>query len=110
MANANSTIALVPSTEFKWTAEIQYKESLPNRDEAIRYASLHGCNLIVKYDRRSGPLFDVMHDPYLHCTSEADTHLAETVQVMMEPEGGLWRKLKLRNMFGLGRRLGAAVN
>jgi hypothetical protein len=110
MVDANSTIALVPSAEFKWTAEIQYKESLASRDEAIRYASLHGCNLIVKYDRRSGPLFDVMHDPALRCTSEANCRSAETVSVVIEPKSAGWSKLMARGVFGLARRLGAAAS
>jgi hypothetical protein len=109
MVNTNSTIALVTSNEFKWTAEIQYKESLPNRDEAIRYASRHGFNLIVKYDKRSGPLFDVMFDPQQHSTAEANAKKAETVSVTMEPEHHGWRMSKLRNMFGLARRVAAVA-
>jgi hypothetical protein len=111
MVNANSTIALVPSTEFKWTAQIQYIESLPNRDEAIRYAGLHGCNLIVKYERRSGPLFDVMRDPNLTCQSEVNPVSIETVSLAIEPEPSGWRKTMARGVFGLfSRRLASAAS
>ncbi|TAM82627.1 MAG: hypothetical protein EPN47_08195 [Acidobacteria bacterium] len=111
MTNATSTIALIPSTEFKWTAQIQYKESLPSRDAAIRYAGLHGCNLIVKYDRRSGPLFDVMHDPNLAYESGTAVNPVETVRVEIEPERLGWRKSMARGVFGLfARRLASAAS
>jgi hypothetical protein len=110
MVSANNTIALVPSTEFKWTAEIQYKESLASREEAIRYAGLHGWNLIVKYDRRTGPLFDVMHDPNLSNVSEAYADANETVSVMIEPERAGLGKRMARGVFGLfGHRIAAAA-
>ena len=110
MVSANNTIALVASTEFKWTAEIQYKESLASREEAIRYAGLHGWNLIVKYDRRSGPLFDVMHDPNLANVSEAYADTNETVSVVIEPERDGLGKRMARGVFGLfGQRIAAAA-
>jgi hypothetical protein len=104
MVNANNTIALVPSTEFKWTAQIQYIESLESRDEAIRYAGLHGCNLIVKYERRSGPLFDVLKDPNLACMSEDGSNSFETVTVAIEPEPASRGKRMARGVFGLFAR------
>jgi hypothetical protein len=111
MVNANNTIALVPSTEFKWTAQIQYKESLPSREDAIRYAGLHGCNLIVKYDRRTGPLFDVMNDPNLASVSEMYAETTETVSVVIEPERSGWSRMMARGVFGLfARRLASAAS
>lgn len=110
MVSAYNTIALVPSTEFKWTAQIQYKESLPSREAAIRYAGLHGCNLIVKYDRRSGPLFDVMHDPNLASVSEANSDSTETVSVVIEPERKGWSKMMARGVFGFARRFATAAS
>ncbi|HXH50135.1 MAG TPA: hypothetical protein VNM47_12395 [Terriglobia bacterium] len=104
MANAKKTIAIVPSTEFKWTAQIQYQESLPTREEAIRYAGLHGFNLIVQYERRSGPLFDVMNDPNLTCLSEISSNSFETVSVEIEPEAPSRRKKVARGIFGLFAR------
>jgi hypothetical protein len=110
MANANKTIAIVPSNEFKWTAQIQYQESLPTREEAIRYAGLHGFNLIVKYERRSGPLFDVMNDPNLACVSESGSASLETVSVEIEPESPSRGKKMARGIFGLfARRPDAAT-
>jgi hypothetical protein len=112
MANTNNTITLVPVAEFKWTAEIQYKESLPSRDAAIRYAGMHGWNLIVMYDRRTGPLFDVMHDPNL-VASESEEHAetTETVSVVFDPEpAGLGTRMA-RGVFGLfSRRLATAAS
>ena len=110
MVNATNTIALVPSTEFKWTAQIQYKESLASREEAIRYAGLHGCNLIVKYDRRSGPLFDVMHDPNVASVSEAYAETTETVSVVIEPERKGWSNMMARGVFGFARRHATATS
>jgi hypothetical protein len=100
MGNANSTLALLSSSEFKWTAEIQYMESLENRDEAIRYASQHGCNLIVKYEKRKGPQFDVMIDPQSRWTSQADSGQSQS--------GPAGRKRRgILGMFGLSRRMDA---
>jgi hypothetical protein len=111
MMNANNTITLVPVAEFKWTAEIQYKESLPSRDAAIRYAGLHGWNLIVMYDRRTGPLFDVMHDPHLASESEAYSETTETVSVVFDPERAGLGKRMARGVFGLfSRRLDTAAS
>jgi hypothetical protein len=109
MANANSSIAVIPSSNFKWTAQIQYKESLFTRDEAIRYASQYGCNLIVKYEKRTGPLFDVLQDPNLACASEDSGETVETVSVLAEPESTGWSRLMLRGVFGLAKRLGAGT-
>lgn len=106
MVNENSSIAVVPSTRFKWTAEIQYKESLSDQDEAIRYASQHHCNLIVKYHKRTGPLFDVMNDPGLSCATQIDEEAIETVPAVFEPESTGWSKLVLRSVFGLAKRIG----
>jgi hypothetical protein len=111
MANKNNTVTLVPVTEFKWTAEIQYKESLPSREEAIRYAGMHGWNLIVMYDRRTGPLFDVMHDPNLASESEEHAETTETVSVVFDPEPAGLGKRMARGVFGLfSRRLAPAAS
>lgn len=110
MVNANATIAIIPSSQFKWTFQIQYKESLPSRDEAIRYASRYGCNLIVEYSKRSGPLFDVLQDPEMVCTSEANPEFLEEVDVEIEPESAGWTRLMFRNLFRLVKRTGTAAN
>jgi len=108
---ANNAITLVPVKEFKWTAEIQYKESLASREDAIRYAGLHGWNLIVKYDRRTGPQFDVMNDPNLAGMSEAYADTSETVSVEFEPKRAGLGKRMARGMFGLfSRRLAPAAS
>jgi hypothetical protein len=108
MTNANSSIALIPSSQFKWTAQVQFMETLSTRDDAIRYASQRGCNLIVKYERRPGPQFDVLQDPNLVCTSEDTCETVETVPTFVEPEFTGWSKLMLRSVFGIARRRGAA--
>lgn len=107
MGNTTNSLALVTSSEFNWTAEIQYKESLENRDEAILYASQHGCNLIVQYEKRSGPRFDVMLDPASRWTSRTDCEVVEAAP----PSTGTkrWRKRRLLNMFGLARRIDSAA-
>jgi hypothetical protein len=105
MGNANSTLALLTSSEFKWTAQIQYMETLSNRDEAIRYASEHGCNLIVKYEKRSGPQFDVMNDPEPTWTSEAGSSQFETGSAT----GKARKKRGILAMFGLARRKDSAA-
>ncbi len=104
MGNANSTLALLSSSEFKWTAEIQYMESLENRDEAIRYASQHGCNLIVKYEKRTGPQFDVMVDPQSRWTSQAASGQLESVSAGRKATNAGPKKRGILGMFGLSRR------
>ena len=100
----SSTISLIPSTEFKWTAQIQYMESLESRDEAIRYAGQRGCNLIVKYDRRSGPLFDVMIDPNLGAEFGTTGNSLETVTVQIESQPAKKSANVARGLFGLFTR------
>jgi len=101
MENQSNSIAIVSSTQFKWTAQIQYMESLANEEEAVRYASEHHCNLIVKYSKRSGPPFDVMNDPNMNCATEASNEVVETVPIVSEPESISWSKIVLRKVFGL---------
>lgn len=106
MGTANNTLAIVTSSEFKWTTQIQYMESLSNRDEAIRYASQHGCNLIVKYEKRSGPQFDVMIDPDSFWTAGADS---AAVKATPDLKSNGRRKRGLLGIFGLGRRVAPAA-
>lgn len=108
MTTANTSITIIQSSNFKWTAQVQYFESLSTRDEAIRYASEHNCNLVVEYNRRSGPKFDALLDPNMVCTSEGSCKAAEMVPVVAEPEPVGWSKLMLRGVFGFVKRLGAA--
>ncbi|HUX10945.1 MAG TPA: hypothetical protein VMW51_09905 [Terriglobia bacterium] len=113
MENANSFIAVIPCSKFKWTAQIQLKEALFTRDQAIRYASDHGCNLIVKYEKRSGPLFDVLHDPNAVYTSGDGCETIETVEtvaVLAKPEPTGWNGLVLRAVAGIAKRLGSAAS
>jgi hypothetical protein len=109
MGKSNNTLALVTSSEFKWTAEIQYMESLANRDEAIRYASQHGCNLIVKYEKRNGPQFDVMLDPESRWTSEAGPGQSGTVTAVEKSKSGGRRTRGFLGMFGLARWIEGAA-
>ena len=109
MSEVNSTIAIIPSSQFKWTFQVQYKESLPTRDDAIRYASQNGCNLVVQYSKRPGPQFDVLHDPDLVCTSGIKVETVQKVEVVMEPESVGWSKLLFRGVFRLARRMATDV-
>ena len=109
MGNANSTLALLSSSEFKWTAEIQYMESLENRDEAIRYASQHGCNLIVKYEKRTGPQFDVMLDPESRWTSQAGSGQLKSVTDRRKAKSAGRKRRGILGMFGLSRRIDATA-
>lgn len=104
MGSASSTLALLTSSEFKWTAQIQYMGTVSNRDEAIRYASEHGCNLIVKYEKRSGPQFDVMLDPESSWTSEAGSSKFETVTAEKSR-----KKRGILGILGFGRRNDSAT-
>lgn len=107
MTNSNGSIAIVPVSQFKWTAQIQYKESLFTRDEAIRYASEHDCNLIVQYEKRSGPLFDALHDPNLDFTFAESSEAVETVPVL-ETRSINRGKRMIRGVFGFARLFSAA--
>jgi hypothetical protein len=109
MVNATCSIAVVPCTHFKWTAQIQYKESLSTREEAIRYASRTGCNLIVIYEKRTGPKFDVLQDPNMGSEGCINDESSETVTVAIEPESTGWSKLLFRSVFGLAKRLGSVA-
>jgi len=105
MANAKGLIAIIPWSSFKWTAQIQYKQSLYTQDEAIRYASRHGYNSVVKYEKRSGPLFDVLQDPDTVFTSEEGYETVEVRAELAEPESTGFSKSMFRGVFGLARRL-----
>ncbi|MEJ2009380.1 MAG: hypothetical protein P8Z30_14700 [Acidobacteriota bacterium] len=105
MENAYSLIAVIPCSRFKWTAEIQYMKSLATRDEAIRYASRSGCNLVVKYEKRSGPLFDVLQDPNVVFTSEDSCETVEVVPVLAESESVGWTRFIFRGVFRLAKRI-----
>ena len=111
MANAKGLIAVVPCSRFKWTAQIEYKESLSTRDEAIRFASEHGYNLIVKYERRPGQLFDVLRDPNLVCTSEDGSETVEVVAALDESEFSSPSKRRLGGLAGMIKWLvGSSAN
>jgi hypothetical protein len=90
MGNASNTITILQSSCFKWPFQVQYIESLETRDEAIRYAGRHGCNLIVQYSRRPGPQFDVLQDPEQVCTSITDGEVVElsSEELMMAQSNG----------------------
>jgi len=106
--DGNNSITLISCTHFNWTARIQYRKSLSNRNDAIKYATRHGCNLIVQYYRRSGPLFDVMVDPELSCASSVNKAHTETIATEPEPESTGWGMLVLQSMLGLAKRFGPA--
>lgn len=93
MPKGYNTIAVLPSTNFKWTAQVQYIETLPTRDDAVLYASEHDCNLIVVYERRTGPKFDVLQDPEKICTSLPQCEMVDIVPVDTEPESAGWSKI-----------------
>jgi hypothetical protein len=79
--------------------------TVSNRNEAIRYASEHGCNLIVKYEKRSGPQFDVMLDPEPSWTSDAESSQFETVSAAGKDK----KKRGILGIFGLARRNSSAT-
>jgi hypothetical protein len=113
MVNTTGKIAVISSSDFDWTAEIQYKESLETLDDAVRYASRLGANMIVKYNLATGVHFDVMHDPNLHSASDLAGDAVDSVQmvpVIVEPERHGWIRLLFRSSFNLVRRIGAAAS
>lgn len=93
MSKGYNTVAVLPSTNFKWTAQVQYIETLPTRDAAVLYASAHDCNLIVVYERRTGPKFDVLQDPEKICTSLPQCEMVDKVPVDSESESAGWRRV-----------------
>ena len=103
MPKVNSTIAVLPSPNFKWTAQVQYIETLPTRDEAVLYASAHDCNLIVVYERRTGPKFDVLQDPEHICTSLPQCEVVDSVPVDTDSESAGWGKLGHGNRSSFGK-------
>lgn len=109
MTKSNNLIAVIPWSRFKWTNEVQYKQSLFTQDEAVRYASQHGCNVIVKYEKRSGPLFDVFLDPEMAGMPEEG---CETVEAVSLEELGSARRSRsmFRGLFGLMKRLLSSPN
>lgn len=108
MENDNNGIAIVSCNYFKWKAQAQYKETLPTREEAIRYASVHGCNLIVIYDKRTGPKFDVLEDPNLDCTFREHCEFVESEQIEAEVvEHISWRHLFRKRVVDIAEKLGA---
>lgn len=109
MANSNGLIAVIPWSRFKWTAEAQYKQSLYTQDEAIQYASQHGCNAIVKYEKRSGPLFDVFVAPDVHCTPEEGYETVEVVSGLEENKSARRSRSVFGGLGGLFRRSPAAA-
>lgn len=104
MANSTKLIAVIPWSRFKWTAEAQYKQSLYTRDEAVRYASAHDCNVVVQFEKRTGPLFDVFQDPDLESQSEDDYEIVEVVPAL-EGRGPVRRTRSVfRGLAGLFKR------
>jgi sugar phosphate isomerase/epimerase len=113
MVNTTGKIAVISSSDFDWTAEIQYKESLETLEDAVRYASRLGANMIVKYSLATGVHFDVMHDPNLHSASDLGADAVDSVQmvpVIVEPERHGWIRLVFRSVFSLFRRIGATAS
>ncbi len=113
MVNPNGKIAVISSSDFDWTAEIQYKESLETLDDAVRYASRLGFNMIVKYNMAAGVHFDVMHDPNLRSASDLGGDTLDTVKmvpVIIEPERQGWLRVMSRSVFNVVRRTSAATS
>lgn len=109
MEKTNGLIAILPYTKFKWGCEVQYRQSLYTREEAILYASQHDCNVIVKYEKRTGPLFDVLQDPNTVFTAEDSFETVEPIPVsQLEPESTGWSKFMLGRLAGLVKWHGAA--
>lgn len=104
MASSKNLIAVIPWSRFKWTCEAQYKQSLYTREEAIRYASRHGYNVVVEFEKRSGPLFDVFLDPDVDCQSDEDYEIVEVVDVLEESGPARRRRPIFRSLAGLFRR------
>ncbi len=113
MVNPNGKIAVISSSDFDWTAEIQYKETLETLDDAVRYASRHGFNMIVKYNMAAGVHFDVMHDPNLRPASDIGADTVDTVEmvpVIIEPERHGWVHLLSERLVKLAGRIGATAS
>jgi hypothetical protein len=103
MSKGYNTIAVLPSNNFKWTAQVQYIETLPTRDDAVLYASEHDCNLIVVYERRPGPKFDVLQDPEKICTSLPQCEMVDIVPVDSDSESATWSRRGRGNRSSFGR-------
>lgn len=111
MGNSTSTVKILQSQYFNWPFQVQYIESLPTRDEAIQYAGLHGCNLIVQYSRRTGPQFDVLQDPEQVCTSNAQCEVIEIVRDELKESKSTGRsRSALSGITGLIRRFSSMAN
>lgn len=110
MGNPNRTITILQSSKFNWPFQVQYIESLETRDEAIRYAGRHGCNLIVQYSRRTGPQWDVLQDPEQVCTSAAESEVVEIAQEeLMEDRANGRSRSALSGLASLIKRLSTGV-
>lgn len=110
MGNSNSTIKILQSNHFKWPFQVQYIESLETRDEAIQYAGRHGCNLIVQYSRRTGPMFDVLQDPEQVCTSIAEAEVIEiSADELMQAQSTGRSRSALASVADLIKRFSAAT-
>jgi|GEM_PF-2728504 hypothetical protein len=109
MPNPNGTISVIPSSNFNWTARIEFKESFTDRDEAIRYASRHGYNLIVRYSK-GGTRFDVMWDLDGTVTSDTAAELVETVPVVEVPDERSWSQTIAEKLVGVLARFGAVAD
>ena len=107
--NESTSIAIIPSSHFNWTARIEYKESFLDRDEAIRYASRHGYNLIVKYTK-GGTRFDVMWDLDQTCTSGIEAEMVEKVPVVALPVERGWGQTVAEKLVGVLSKFGAVVD
>lgn len=109
METTNASIAVISSTYFKWRAQAEYKETVPTLDDAILYASRLGYNLIVKYERRSGPQFDVLLDPNLDCVSREKCEFVQALPTVaeMHTERSSWRHMMRRHIVGLAELVGA---
>lgn len=109
MASSNNLIAVIPWKRFKWTAEAQWRQSLYTEEEAIRYASQHGCNVVVKFEKRPGPLFDVFQDPDVDCTSDQGYQIVEAVAASDERKSARRRGSIFGSLAGLFKRPGVAT-
>ena len=109
MLNTNRAIAIIPSEHFRWRARVQFKESFPERAEALNYARRHGYNLIVQGDEANGPQFDVLEDPDLACTSGISIDLIELEDGVPDYSMVEWTSLMLSNVWDFVRGVAAAI-
>jgi hypothetical protein len=109
MAGESSPLSIIPSECFRWRPRVQFIDTFQTRKSAIDHALDHGYNLIVERNEGSSPLFDVLLDPDRSCTDGINLELLHSEEVLVEPDYQGWTSLMLLTLWGLCKRLAAAI-